>query len=78
MSGMEPEAKDFLKRILWSFFIGLVWLMINMTMGIYFDLLFIRDKITIGNIAYYLFFILSLVLLIWFYYKTWKKKFPHG
>jgi len=78
MSGMEPEVKDFLKRVVWSIFFGLVWLMLNMTMGIYFDLLFIYEKITIGNIVFYLFALISLGLLIWFYYKTWKKKFPHG
>jgi len=78
VSSMEPEVKDFLKRILWTFFFGLFWLMINMTMGIYFDLLFIRVSISIGNIIFYLFSIVSLAALIWFYYKTWKKKFPHG
>jgi hypothetical protein len=78
MSSMEPEVKDFLKRVLWSFFFGLFWLMLNMTLGIYFGLLFINEKIRIGNIIFYLFSISSLGLLIWFYYKTWKKKFPHG
>ena len=78
MSGMEPEVQDFLKRILWSFFFGLLWLMVNMTMGIYFGLLFIGERIRIGNIVFYLFSSISLGFLIWFYYKTWKKKFPHG
>lgn len=78
MSSMEPEVKDFLKRILWSFFLGFAWLMINMILGIYFDLLFIREGITIGNIIFYVFGITSLIFLILFYYRTWKKKFPHG
>ena len=78
MGGLEPEVKDFLKRIVWSVFLGLLWLMLNTTFGIYFNLLFVEDKISFGNIIYYLFFLLSLVGLIWFYYKTWSKKFPHG
>ncbi|MFI5152626.1 MAG: hypothetical protein ACHQET_04785 [Chitinophagales bacterium] len=78
MSGLEPEVKDFLKRIVWSVFFGLLWLMLNTTMGIYFNLLFVEDKIRIGNIAYYLFLLLSLAGLIWFYHRTWKKRFPHG
>ncbi len=78
MSGMEPEVKNFLKKIFLSFFFGLIWLMLNMTMGIYFGLLFITDRVTIGNIVFYMFAIISLILLIWFYYKTWSKKFPHG
>jgi len=78
MSGMEPEVQDFLKKIFLSFFFGLFWLMFNMTLGIYFCLLFIDKKITIGNILFYLFAAGSLFLLIRFYYKTWNKKFPHG
>jgi hypothetical protein len=78
MSGLEPEVKDFLKRIVWSVFFGLLWLMLNTTMGIYFNLLFVEDKIRIGNIAYYLFLLLSLAGLIWFYHITLKKRFPHG
>ncbi len=78
MSSVEPEVKDFLKRIVQSIFLGLFWLMINMTMGIYFGLLFIDGKISIGNIIFYLFSMLSLAALIWFYYKTWSRKYPHG
>jgi len=78
MSQMEPEVKDFLKRVLWSFFFGLTWMMLNMTLGIYFNLLFVRDGISLANLLYYLFFLASLLLLIWYYYRTWKKKFPHG
>lgn len=78
MSSMEPEAKLFLKKILLSVFLGLFWLLANMTIGIYFGLMIIDEKITAGNIFFYLFLLISLAALIWFYYKTWKKKFPHG
>jgi len=78
MSQVEPEVKDFLKRVVLTVLFGLVWMMLNMTLGLYFGLLFIDDRITVGNIIFYLFAAISLILLIWFYYKTWKKKFPHG
>ena len=78
MSIMEPEVKSFLKKIVLSIFVGLFWLMLNMIIGIYFGLLFIENKISIGNIIFYLIFIGSLAVLIWFYYRTWKTKFPHG
>lgn len=78
MSNMESEVRDFLKRIVRSLFLGLFWLILNMTMGIYFGLLFIEDRISIGNIIFYIFFTGSLAALIWFYYKTWRKRFPHG
>jgi len=78
MSLLEPELKDFLKKILQSFFAGLCWMMANMIAGIFFGLLFVRDRITTGNIIFYLFFLSSLIWLLRFYYRTWKKKFPHG
>jgi hypothetical protein len=78
MPGFEPEAKIFLKKILLSLFLGLFWLMLNMTFGIFFGMMEIGEKISAGNIFFYSFFIVSLAALIWFYYKTWKRKFPHG
>jgi hypothetical protein len=78
MSGMERDTKDFLKKIVQSIFLGLLWLCLNMTMGIYNGLLFFEDRITLANIFYYLFLVASLIALIRFYWVTWKNKFPHG
>jgi hypothetical protein len=78
MSSMEPEVREFLKKIVQSIFLGLFWLLINMTLGIYFELLFVDGRLRLSNIIFYLFFIGSLVLLIRFYIKTWKDRFPHG
>ena len=75
---MEPEVKDFLKRIVLSLFWGLLWLFINMTLGIYFDLLPVYGRPDLGNILFYVFFAGTGVLYIFFLYRTWKKKFPHG
>ncbi|MDR3713398.1 MAG: hypothetical protein P4L51_11315 [Puia sp.] len=78
MSGMEPEVRDFLKRIVLSICLGLIWLILNMTAGIYLGWLFVRGRLSAGNIVYYCFFLVSLALLIRFYLRTWQKKFPHG
>jgi hypothetical protein len=78
MSGMEPESKDFLRRILWSFFMGWLWLTINMTLGIYFRLLLFEEGLRLVNLLFYLFLVGSLVCLVWYYRRLWKKKFPHG
>ncbi len=75
---VEPEVKDFLRRVLSSIFWGFFWLMLNMTIGIYFGLLFVNGKLSAGNIIFYSFFLISLFFLIRFYIRTWKKKFPHG
>ena len=78
MSSVEPEVKEFLRKIAWSVFFGIVWMMLNMTLGIYFGLFFPEEGLRVGNILFYFFFLGSLVLLIRYYYKTWKQKFPHG
>ena len=76
MSHFEPEVRDFMRRIVLSLFLGLLWLIVNMTLGLYFGLLFIR--MTAANLIFYIFMAASLGLLIRWYWKTWRKKFPHG
>ena len=78
MSELEPEVKVFFKRLATSVFLGLFWLMLAMTFGIFFGFLFINERISIGNVLFYSFFLGSMFLLIRFYIKTWKKSFPHG
>jgi hypothetical protein len=72
MSGVEPEARDFLKKVAWSVFYGIAWMMVNMTLGIYNELFFIEEKASIGNILFYVFFLISFFFLVRFYYRTWK------
>jgi len=78
MSSMEPDVQDFLKKIVASLFAGLIWLIVNMTLGIYFGLFFIEDGWHAGNIICYIFAALTLVLLLRWQRRVWKKKFPHG
>jgi hypothetical protein len=75
---MEPEARTLLKRVAQSLFLGLSWLFINMTIGIYFDLLPIYGRLRMGNIIFYCFFLITLFFLIRFLLRTWKKRIPHG
>jgi Mg2+ and Co2+ transporter CorA len=72
MSGMEPEVKDFLSKISTSLSVGLLWLLINTTIGIGFNFAFFEDKPSIGNYIFYAWFLISLYLLIVFYRKKWK------
>jgi hypothetical protein len=78
MSSMEPEVRDFLKRIVLSVFVGLSWLILNMTLGIYFGLLFFETKISLANIIFYFILVGSLGGLVWFLLHTWKTRFPHN
>lgn len=72
MSEMEPEVKSFLSKISTSLSVGLLWLLINTTIGIGFNFAFFEDKPTIGNYIFYAWFLISLYFLIVFYRKKWK------
>lgn len=74
MSGIEPETRDFLKRIIQTVSMGMLFLLVHMTVGIYFNWAFFEDTIRTGNIIYYLFFVGSLIALVYYYYRMWKGK----
>lgn len=78
MSGMEPEVRDFLKRIVLSFFLGLCWLFVNMTLGIFLGWMFFEGRPGPGNWIFYTFMAGSLVLYLLWIRRVWRKKFPHG
>jgi uncharacterized membrane protein YcaP (DUF421 family) len=69
---MEPEVKAFLLLIVQSLSMAMLWLLVNMTVGIYFNLAFFDDRLSIWNILYYIFFITTLVLLIIYFRRKWK------
>jgi hypothetical protein len=69
---MEPEVKAFLLRIVQSLSMTMVWLLINMTVGIYFNFAFFDDKPTISNYVYGVFLIASFILLIIYLKRKWK------
>lgn len=74
MSGIEPETRDFLKRIIQTVSMGMLFLLVHMTVGIYFNWAFFEGTIRTGNIIYYLFLIASLTALVYYYYRMWKGK----
>lgn len=72
-SGMEPEVKRYLKKVLNSLMAGLFWLIANATAGIYFGLAITDHGISLENILFYLGLAVSLGILLWYYYHTWSK-----
>jgi len=70
---MEPEIKEYLLRIAKTVFMCLLWMAVNSTIGIMFDLAFIHDKISLPNIIFYVWFVVTLALLVWYYVRLWKK-----
>jgi hypothetical protein len=73
--GMEPEVKKYLLKILYSLCYGLLWLALNVLSGFYWGFGIIKQQVSISNILFFLWFLLSLGLLLYYYYRTWKKTF---
>lgn len=69
---MEPDVRDFLVRILQTISMTMVWLLVNMSFGIYFDFAFFEHKPSFGNIIFYSWFLASFVALIYYLKKKWK------
>lgn len=71
-SGMEPEVKKYLRKVLNSFFAGAFWLITIATAGIFFKLGFVADGFRWYNVVFYIAAVFSLFLLIRYYSKVWK------
>lgn len=72
MSGMEPDIKNFLSKVMSSLSMGMLWLLLNTTIGIGFNYAFFEKNPSPGNYVFYAWFIISLVLLILYFRKKWK------
>ena len=72
-NGMDPEIKKYLWKVLYSFSYGLLWLAANVMAGIYYGLAYSNERPVIFTILFYLGFLVSLVLLLRYYYRIWKK-----
>jgi NADH:ubiquinone oxidoreductase subunit 3 (subunit A) len=71
---MEPEVRAFLKRILQTISMGMLFLLLHMTFGIYFNWAFFEGSIRLINIIYYIVLLASLAGLIYYYYRLWNEE----
>lgn len=73
---MEPELREFFRRIIQTVSVGLIWLMINSTAGIMFEYAFIQGKISTGNILFYAWLLVSGALILRYFIRLWRTKIP--
>ena len=72
--GFDPEVVRYFKKIISSFSMGLLWMLTNVTAGLYFGLADLHHgKWNLANLLYYFYAVTSLLALIWYFYRTWKK-----
>jgi hypothetical protein len=70
---VEPGVRKYLIRILNTLSLGLLWMALNSTFGIMYGYAFVLDTITTGNIVFYIWFMLSLIALLWWILKKWSE-----
>ncbi len=69
---MEDETRDFLVMIVQTISLVLLWMMINVLLGIYMGYGFFEGTIGWKNIVYYIAFLGSFFFLIKHIKKKWK------
>ena len=70
--GMEDDTRAFLVRIMQTISIVLLWMMVNVFIGVYKDYAFFEKRLNWTNYLYYVFFLISLVALIIHLKRKWK------
>ena len=70
---MEPGIKELFKRLAVCISLLVLWMLINMTFGIWFGWAYFEGGIDWYNVVFYLWALLSFAALIWYYVYLWKK-----
>jgi hypothetical protein len=71
--GMDPEVTKYFKKILNSLFAGLMWMFVNITAGIYFELAYSKNYPSYVHVLFYVWLVFSLFLLLRYLHKTWNR-----
>ena len=69
---MESDTKAFLIKIMQTISIVLLWMLVNVFIGIYKDYAFFENRPNWTNYLFYGFFLVTLVVLILHLVRKWK------
>lgn len=72
-SGVEPEIKAFLMKIVNTVSALVLWAIICIFLGLYLDWAVVYESFNILNIIFYGWFVISLGVLIYYFVRIWKK-----
>lgn len=73
-TGMDPEVKIYFRKIMKSFGLGLIWLLVMATLGLYFRLGYAPYGLDWYNGPFYVFFLITLVFVVRTFVNVWQKK----
>ncbi len=71
--GMEDEAKIFLITIVQTVSLLILWMLVNIIIGIKLKLGLFEGTPSFKNYVYYIVFIVSFFFLLKYFIKKWKK-----
>jgi hypothetical protein len=74
MSEMEPEVREFLQKIVWSLSAIMVWMLINILVGIKWGYALFEKGHTLGSVIFYIWIMISSYFLFRLYQKFWGQK----
>jgi ABC-type glycerol-3-phosphate transport system permease component len=74
---MEPGIKEFFRRLSLSIGLCIVWMAINIVIGVKLGYAFFEDKIQIGNIVFYIWVAISFIGLLWLCIRIWENPIEH-
>ena len=69
---MEPQLLQFLNRIMRTIGLGLLWMILNSSLGIMWGYAYIESIWKLSNILFYIFLLLSFIGLLFVLYKIWR------
>lgn len=69
----DQQMKALFKKIIATFSYGALWMLAMSWAGFYFGLALVEGEVKWYNIVFYVLFLISLFLLIRFFYRTWKE-----
>ena len=70
---IDPEIKIYFRKIMKSFSVGLLWLMVFTTLGLFLKLGYVQNGVQWYNAVFYGLLVLSFAGLVWYLFKTWRK-----
>jgi hypothetical protein len=71
---MEDDIRAFFIRIVQGVSMMMLWMLVNMTFGIYFGFAFLDKGVSIGNYIYYACMIISFFFVFKYIRKRWIGK----
>jgi len=70
---MEPEIRKYLFKVLNSLCYGMIWLALNVLGGLYWGYAIVGNRLSVSNVIFFTWFVCSLVGLLYYYYRLWRK-----